>query len=444
MSDDQDVARGGTPFLQAPRSRRQFMQGLGALAVGGSAAAFLSACSGTSSSGTGSSGSGGSSKAGFFFDSLADEWYIDETRAAKQALDGLGVKLQTYAFGSDPSAQIGEIQTAVNTKTSMMAIYTPLGQGLRQIADVANSSKVFFDLEADIPPWTFPATYGDAFGAYVCPADTAPAAQQAAENVFKQYTGEVKAVWMPAIPGGQDNEQPQLGFQAALTAYPNVKVLATGNGKYDRETAFNLMTAWLSQFPQIDVLLSHVDTQSLGAYQAMKNAKRTDTKIISCNGQVEGLEAVKAGQIYSTVFKGPLPMGGWRVVHLYDLAHGWKPSPLERMFWLGCFNVTQENVDKALTLYKNSTLPYDWRKMSRVLNPNDWELQMPLMPINPVTYWQTRNVGAPEPKDWLPSNVKQAIDNGEFEKLVSTYKAHIGNNPLASYGAIMQPEYGSI
>jgi len=248
---------------------------------------------------------------------------------------------------------------------------------------------------------------------------------------------------MAAIPGGQDNEQSDVGFKAALANNPNAKLLAKGNGQYSREPAFNLMSSWLARYPEVDVVFSHADTQSLGIYQALKKAGRTNVKIVSVNGQVEGLQAVKAGQIHSTVFKGPIATGAWRMVHLFDAANGWKPQPLERMFWLGCFIVTKDNVDQALSYYQQKSLPYDWKKMSRVLHPDDWEMQMPMMPINPETFWQERNLGKPEPDNWFPSDAKQSLDNGDFDKLVALYKQHIGSNPLSSYGVVMQPEYGT-
>lgn len=442
QEEQTELASEMASYIRSPHSRRQFLKRAAvigaAIPLGGFA---LEACSSSS----GPSAAGGKElkgKAGYFFDSLADEWYIDETNGAKQAMASLSVPLQTYTFGTDPTTQIGEVQTAVSSNTNMMAIYTPLGQGLQQIVASTKTANAFFDLEADIPPWTYPSTYGPSFAAYVT-ADTAPAAEKAATNVLQSIGGSPKVLWMAAIPGGQDNEQSDVGFKAALAKNPNAKLLAKGNGQYSREPAFNLMSSWLDRYPQIDVVFSHADTQSLGIYQAMQKAGRTNIKIVSVNGQIEGLQAVKAGQIDSTVFKGPLPTGAWRMVHLFDAVNGWKPQPLERMFWFGCFIVTKDNVDAALNYYQRKTLPYDWKKMSRVLHSGDWEMQMPMMPINPVSFWKERNLGKPEPGNWLPADVKQSLDKGDFAKLVSLYKQHIGTNPLSSYGVVMQPEYGS-
>jgi ribose transport system substrate-binding protein len=443
-AEHRELAAEMASYIPSQPSRRNFLRNaalLGAaLPVTGLA---LEACGSSASSGAGGTGAAKTKgRSGYFFDSLADEWYIDESNGAKQAMAALSVPLQIYTFGTDPTSQIGEVQTAISSQTDMMAIYTPLGQGLQQIYTTASRSNAFFDLEADIPPWTYPSKYGDAFAAYVT-ADTAPAAEAAATSAFKQLGGSPKVVWMAAIPGGQDNEQSQVGFQAALTNNPQVQLLAQGNGLYSREPAFNLMASWLSRYPHIDVVLSHADTQSLGIYEAMQKAGRTNIKIVSVNGQLEGLQAVQQGHIYSTVFKGPLATGAWRMAHLFDVANGFKPTPLERMFWFGCFVVTKENVGKALSYYQQKTLPYDWKKMSRVLHPSDWEMQMPMMPINPVTFWAQRNLGKSEPGDWLPADVRTSINAGGFDKLVNLYKKHIGNNPLSSYGVVMQPEYGT-
>jgi hypothetical protein len=109
---------------------------------------------------------------------------------------------------------------------------------------------------------------------------------------------------------------------------------------------------------------------------------------------------------------------------------GWKPSVLERMFWLDTSVVDQGNVDRYLTHAKAKPSPYDWKKMSRTLNPDTWENQAAWYPINPVDFWKERNLGKPEPANWLPADVKQALDGGEFEKLIAEYKDHTGKAPI--------------
>jgi ribose transport system substrate-binding protein len=402
--------------------RRTFMAGAVKLGVGASFA-------GTVLAGCGSSGSakGGGGTASLF-DSFADEYFNDEVRGAKEAAKALGQPIHNYTFGENASLQVSQVQDAVTRGIKTMGIYAPLGAGLSQMIDAAKG-KAILAFEYDIPPWTYPSTYGDTYGFYLVP-NIPPGAHQAGKLALEAIGGEGNVVVMSAFPGGQDNEGCELGFKTALAEFPKVKVLAKAPGHFSRGPAQQLMSDWLTRFPKIDALLSYADTQSLGAYAAMQEKGRTDIKIASVNGQLEGLQAVKEGKIIATAFTNPLLAGGWRTVRLYDLQHGWKPGPLERMFSLDAAVVTKANVDKYLKLVQSDPLPYDWKKMSRVLNPTGWENQGPWYPIEPQAFWAQRNLGAAQPATWLPADAKSSLQAGGFAKLTREYSEHIGTQPI--------------
>jgi ribose transport system substrate-binding protein len=399
--------------------RRSFVGGAVKLGVGASFAGTLLAGCGSSSGGGGTAS---------LFDSLADEYFKDEVRGASEAAKALGLSIQSYTFGENASLQVSQVQDAVTRGIKTMGIYAPLGAGLSQMIAAAKG-KAILAFEYDIPPWTYPSTYGPAYGFYVVP-NIPPGAYQAGKMVLEAIGGKGNVVVMSAFPGGQDNEGCELGFKQALAEYPDVKVLAKAPGHFSRGPAQQLMSDWLTRFPKIDALLSYADTQSLGAYAAMAEQGRTDIKIASVNGQLEGLQAVAEGKIMVTVFTNPLLAGGWRTVRLYDLQHGWKPGPLERMFSLDPAVVEKGNVQKYLTLLQTDPLPYDWKKMSRVLNPNGWESQGPWYPINPEVFWAQRNLGTPQPASWLPLDAKTALSSGAFAKLTQEYTDHIGTQPI--------------
>jgi ribose transport system substrate-binding protein len=413
------AATGRQSRVNAPFDRRTFVSGAVKLGVGASFAGTLLA-------GCGSGGGVGGTAS--LFDSFADEYFNDEVRGAREAAKALGLPIHDYTFGENASLQVSQVQDAVTRGIKTMGIYAPLGAGLSQMIAAAKG-KAILAFEYDIPPWTYPSTYGPTYGFYVVP-NIPPGAYEAGKMVLEAIGGKGNVVVMSAFPGGQDNEGCELGFEQALSEYPDVKVLAKAPGHFSRGPAQQLMSDWLTRFPKIDALLSYADTQSLGAYAAMQEKDRTDIKIASVNGQLEGLQAVKEGKIMVTVFTNPLLAGGWRTVKLYDLQHGWRPAPLERMFSLDPAVVSRANVEQYLKLVQTDPLPYDWKQMSRVLNPNGWESQGPWYPIDPEKFWAQRNLGTPQPASWLPGDVKTALASGAFEKLVQEYKNHIGTQPI--------------
>jgi len=367
---------------------------------------------------------------GNFYDSLADEWFVDETEGAKEAAHALGLSTQDFTFGTDSSKEIGLVQDAITRHVNMWAIYTPLGAGVSALAKRAKGHAVMCT-EFDMQPWTYPSSYGDAWGFFLV-NNIADGAYRAGKYVLNLIGGKGNVVVMSAFPGGQDNEGGEIGFNRALREFPQVKVLEKAPGHFSRQPAHNLMADWLSKHSKIDALLSYADTQSLGAYQAMRQVHRTNIKIASVNGQLEGLQGVKSGQITATVFNNPLYFGGWRTVRLFDLINGWKPHILERMMYIETSVVTQHNVDKYLAYANKRPLPYNWRKMSRVLHPKDWQSQARVHPINPVAFWNSpHNLGVKKPaQPWLPANAQRALNRGEFNTLYRLYDQHVGNAPV--------------
>jgi ABC-type sugar transport system substrate-binding protein len=389
---------------------------------------LLAACgsSSSTSSGGGAQESKKTHRLANFFDSLADQWFVDETRGAKEAAAALGIaSTQDFTFEDDPSNQVQQFQNAGTRKLDLWACYGPLGATVPQLAAQAKRANAIACQEFDLKPWTHPLSYGPNLRFYWLP-DNEGGAYLAGKKVLEEIGGKGNVVVMAAFPGGGNDTGVKVGYERALDEFPDVKVLARGVGKFQQEPAQKLMADWLAAYPKIDAVLSYVDTQSFGIYAAMKQAGRTNIPIASVNGQLPGLEAVKSGQITVTVFSNPWYFGGWRTVRLHDLANGYKADPLESMVALGSSLVDKSNVDKYIEYAKAPKVPIDWTKVSRLEHPNDWENQAVVKPLDPVAFWKTHGLGAKEPADWLPTQVKQSLDAGGLDKLAGLYEEHTG------------------
>jgi ribose transport system substrate-binding protein len=102
-------------------------------------------------------------------------------------------------------------------------------------------------------------------------------------------------------------------YRAVLDAEPNIKVIASGEGNYDRDQALTAMADILQAHPDFDVLLSATDQETLGAQVALRQAgydlkSRTadgSFYINSLGGSREGIAAVRAGEWNATVGNFP-------------------------------------------------------------------------------------------------------------------------------------------
>lgn len=97
-----------------------------------------------------------------------------------------------------------------------------------------------------------------------------------------------------------------LGFEDEIRKNANIRIIAREYTGWDREKAMKAMEGFLTRFKRIDALYAHDDNIAIGAIQAIKKAGRAgEFPIASISGNIDGYEAIKRGEIYSTVSQPP-------------------------------------------------------------------------------------------------------------------------------------------
>lgn len=134
------------------------------------------------------------------------------------------------------------------------------------------------------------------------------------------------------------------GFEDAIAQNINYKIIARAYTGWEREIAKQKTKGFLEQYPEIDALFAHDDNIAIGAIEAIKEAGRAgEFPIISISGNTDGYEAIKNGEIYSTVSQPPDWEGITAVRTAIRLINGeevpkWIKTPVKL--------VTRENVSE--------------------------------------------------------------------------------------------------
>jgi ribose transport system substrate-binding protein len=91
------------------------------------------------------------------------------------------------------------------------------------------------------------------------------------------------------------------GFKDALADHPEIKVLRSLRGEYQRDDARNAFLAAKHQWPQTDAILSANDAMSLGVLDALAQEK-SDLRplIVGVNAIPEAVAAIAAGKMLAT------------------------------------------------------------------------------------------------------------------------------------------------
>ena len=112
-------------------------------------------------------------------------------------------------------------------------------------------------------------------------------------------------LYLQGTPGLYHSKERLEGFtKACLDKRPDVKLLASLPGNYDRGQGMQITEDWIERFPKFDAIIAANDQMALGALEALKTAGRLKGVMISgIDGTTDALNAIKAGEMSQTIFQ---------------------------------------------------------------------------------------------------------------------------------------------
>ena len=134
------------------------------------------------------------------------------------------------------------------------------------------------------------------------------------------------------------------GFKEQLATYPDLQLVASQPGNWDRLTALNATSNILRQNPDLIGIYANNDGMALGVFEAVKNANAAGkTLVVGTDGIREAKKSVQAGEMSATVAEFPFEEGQLGVEVALRLL-GCQPVPP----WVVSPNavITKDNVAK--------------------------------------------------------------------------------------------------
>jgi inositol transport system substrate-binding protein len=150
---------------------------------------------------------------------------------------------------------------------------------------------------------------------------------------------------------GQLGHEAQLnrteGNKRVFSKYPNVKIVAEQEGRWDRAKALQIVEDLLQAHPEINVIVANNDEMAIGALLAARKSGKTDADLI-----ISGVDATPDALAYlgkgldSTVFQSAKGQGFGGAEIAYKLANGEK---VKEMNWID-FELVEEQQKEAYLL----------------------------------------------------------------------------------------------
>jgi ribose transport system substrate-binding protein len=118
-------------------------------------------------------------------------------------------------------------------------------------------------------------------------------------RLLKAIGGKGNVVILEGVKGSLTSTNRVRGFNDAIKEYPNVKLLASQPGNFQRLNALQVMENLMQSFPSIDGVLAANDPMAVGAIEALEGANRK-ALVVGINGSKEAVELIKSGKLLAS------------------------------------------------------------------------------------------------------------------------------------------------
>jgi ribose transport system substrate-binding protein len=130
-------------------------------------------------------------------------------------------------------------------------------------------------------------------------ADDYSIAKDAGRELLKAMGGKGEVIIIEGVRGALTAQDRLRGFKDAIAEFPDVKLVASQPGNYQRLQAMQVMENLLQANPNVAGVMAANDAMAIGAMDALADAN-SNALIVGINGTKEAIEAIKAGKMLAT------------------------------------------------------------------------------------------------------------------------------------------------
>ncbi len=250
---------------------------------------------------------------------LNNPYFVAMKNSAQAEADRLGVKLLVLDGNNSSTTQTNQVHTALARKVDVLLINPTDATAMSPAVEAANRAGVpviFLDRRTD---------KGKALDFFA--SDNVDAGTTACDFLAKKLGGKGDMAILLGVPGASATNERTQGCEAALKAYPGIKVVAKQTANFNRQQGLDVMRNILIAHPTgLQAVFAENDEMALGAAQALHAANRASgIAVASIDGTADGIAAVNKGEIALDVGQQPALMSKLGVMAGYEYLHSGVP-----------------------------------------------------------------------------------------------------------------------
>lgn len=246
--------------------------------------------------------------------------------------------------GGDVARQIAQMEDLIQQEVDAIIIWPTNGEAVIPAVRKAHSAGIpVVVTNSNI------AEQGFDFVASFSGPDNITQGARSAEimcDKFKEMgiEGEARVVQISGQPGYTTAIERQKGFDDRLPEVcPDVTLVETQPGDWNREKSQQVMEAFLVKYDDIDGVYAGDDNMGVGALNAAKAAGREGIIFVGATNFAVGYDAMAAGDYWGSIYQSPVDDAEAALKTAIDLLNG------EELPFLNYFDtpkITQDNMDE--------------------------------------------------------------------------------------------------
>ncbi len=356
------------------------------------------------------------------------EYTNNAQTGAAGAANTLGLSITSADGQFDSARQLNQFEQQIASGTQAVMLHAPGGGSIKRIAQLANENKVWLTNTWGTLPWFTPFDAGEYYTMYAVPEEFSAHRDVTIEvcKAIMEKHGGGNVVGVTGVEGNSTDLIRSRGRDEAISQFPEIQLVGELPGKWNREDSQKAMEDLISRHENIVGVIGQNDDVADGCIAALRAAglrPGTDVFVSGADGTTLGAEMIQQGRLLTTSANVPQYMGALLTTRLYDVMNGWQPKAAERMMNWRSIAMTKENVGPYLERYVNNgdVEPFDYKKMSKVLHPDDWDPQAELFPMDIDLEWG----GIDKPSGWnYPEAYTKSRESGEADAVRKMYADH--------------------
>jgi ribose transport system substrate-binding protein len=234
---------------------------------------------------------------------LINEFWQVVAAGVKADANKYGIKVDLQAVNDEASLieQLNLAQTVLSQKPDALLLSPESDSNLVPAIQAARA--------ANIPTVVIDDAKTAGASAYIG-TDQVGIGAKAADFLHKIYPNGGKVAQIEGAAGSPNARMRIKGFEDELKTFPNLQLVASQPGNWDRLTALNAAANILRQHPDLVGIYANNDGMALGVVEAVKDAGRLSTvAVVGTDGIPEAKKSIEAGELRATVAEAPFEEG---------------------------------------------------------------------------------------------------------------------------------------